>query len=285
MPAGYPRRILCAVDFSDHSKAAARTAATLARASGGTLYALHAHAIDAPVYFTPEMAGELSQQSRHSAATLHRTLEQFVRRESGGYEADCRIAEGDPVTAILTAATDLDVDLIVVGTRAATGLARLVVGSVAGRVLHRATAPVLTVRATDTADSIREILCPVDDSELSKSALHLAARLSVTTGAHLAVLHVREPGATAAAPDVCGWLGSPELPGCRMEEITRSGRVDKEILAAAGELSANLIIMGARHRLIGDETVLGSTTAWLMKQAPCPIVTVTSTEQVEESAA
>jgi nucleotide-binding universal stress UspA family protein len=55
--------------------------------------------------------------------------------------------DGDAAGAILRAATGESADLVVMATRARTGLGRLLLGSVAGRVARRATVPVLLVKA------------------------------------------------------------------------------------------------------------------------------------------
>jgi nucleotide-binding universal stress UspA family protein len=57
-----------------------------------------------------------------------------------------RLLEGDPAEEILKVAQGEGVDMIVMGTHGATGLTRLLMGSVAEHVLRKAPCPVLTVR-------------------------------------------------------------------------------------------------------------------------------------------
>jgi hypothetical protein len=61
--------------------------------------------------------------------------------------AERRLEEGDAVTEILRVAEEAPADLIVLGTHGRTGLARLLMGSVAEQVVRRAPCPVLTVKA------------------------------------------------------------------------------------------------------------------------------------------
>ena len=87
-------------------------------------------------------------------------------------------------------------DLIVIGTHGRSGFERLMLGSVAEKVLRKAACPVLTVpaHAPDAvpreAGSVRRILCPVDFSSSSEDALEYAlASLAQEAHARLTVLH------------------------------------------------------------------------------------------------
>jgi len=62
-------------------------------------------------------------------------------------KVEYKLLDGEPVEQILKAAASANADLIVLGTHGATGLSRLLMGSVAEDVLRRALCPVLTVRA------------------------------------------------------------------------------------------------------------------------------------------
>jgi nucleotide-binding universal stress UspA family protein len=78
---------------------------------------------------------------RKSAETaLRGTLQRF------GIEGDILATEGDAATAILEAARTLPAELIVLATRGRTGIARMVLGSVAERVVSIAPCSVLAVR-------------------------------------------------------------------------------------------------------------------------------------------
>ena len=65
--------------------------------------------------------------------------------EAGGVVIHAEVAEGDPVDTIIRRAETWPADLIVMGTHGRTGLERLLLGSVAEKVLRRAPCPVLTM--------------------------------------------------------------------------------------------------------------------------------------------
>ena len=76
-----------------------------------------------------------------------------VRLRAAGRAVETRLRTGDAAGEIISEADDLGADLIVVGSRGRTGLARLVLGSVARNVLHGSRASVLVVHAPAHAES------------------------------------------------------------------------------------------------------------------------------------
>ncbi len=75
---------------------------------------------------------------------------QFVKRHFGDREGvNVHVRDGNTFLEILQAAQDLGSDLIVMGTHGRTGLAHLVIGSVAEKVVRKSTIPVLTVRGPE----------------------------------------------------------------------------------------------------------------------------------------
>ena len=149
MPSADWKRILCPIDFSDASLAALETAAEVARRYGARVALFHAYPV--PGYTFPDgsfvasskMLEELtSQANRHMA-------EWKVKAEAMGIgQVEVATAIGEPAHEILAFAKAQSADLVVIGTHGRTGLQHALMGSVAERVVRRATCPVLTVRPT-----------------------------------------------------------------------------------------------------------------------------------------
>ena len=147
MPSAEWKRILCPIDFSDASQAALETAAEVARRYGARVALFHAYPV--PGYTFPDgsfvasskMLDELTAQAaRHMA-------EWKTRAEGMGMaQVEVATAIGEPAHEILAFAKAQGADLIVLGTHGRTGLQHALMGSVAERVVRRATCPVLTVR-------------------------------------------------------------------------------------------------------------------------------------------
>ena len=142
------RRILVPHDFSDHAEGALRLATDLARdRPGARLRVLHVIPPLTPIAGLPpaEMgayippADLIAQERRH----LERVVARVVRGR-GAPTIECQVVIGDPHHRILEACRGMDA--IVMATAGRTGLAHLLIGSVAEKVVRHASIPVLTVR-------------------------------------------------------------------------------------------------------------------------------------------
>ena len=141
------RRILVPHDFSAHADHALREAARLLP-PGGELILLHAIVPIVPVDELPvDGLGRYisAKEFRHGAL---RRLEHLVKRIFGRKppRLTMRVALGDPYQCILRESRRAD--LIVMATVGRTGLAHMVIGSVAEKVVRHSAIPVLTLRPT-----------------------------------------------------------------------------------------------------------------------------------------
>jgi nucleotide-binding universal stress UspA family protein len=138
--------ILVAVDGSDPAYKAADIAADLAHRYSATLVVVHVLA-RVPV---PTEGGDLSQvaiakQQRKAGDDV--VAEASKRAHTRGVQAvETVVEEGDPAKTIVDLGSRRNVDLIVMGTRGLGRLQGIILGSVAHKVTHLATCPVLTVR-------------------------------------------------------------------------------------------------------------------------------------------
>ena len=79
--------------------------------------------------------------------------ETTARLRARGRQAEAAMRTGDAAAEIIAAAADVAADLVVMGSRGRTGLARVVLGSVARNVLQGSTASVLVVHESKAADA------------------------------------------------------------------------------------------------------------------------------------
>lgn len=266
--------ILCPVDFSEISASALRLATLIGGRCSRPVTALHAQWFDVPPYLTASRSEQIREQLRDSLEDARLALRRFVAETVQDGAVAIRVEEGDPREAILRVAGSAGFALIVMGTRGREGVARLTLGSVAERVMHTSRIPVLTVRSTHPVGSISRIVCAVNDSEVSRNALAQAAELARCLAARLIVVHVLQEGSARAIPDLCEWIGRRERPDCEIQEITKHGHPPGEIVRLIGELDAELLVIGAEHRLFLDKSVIGDTTSHLVRHAPCAVLTV-----------
>jgi nucleotide-binding universal stress UspA family protein len=140
------RRILVPHDFSKHATRALQTAVELL-APGGRLVVLHVVVPILPVadittagivsYISPEDL--VRNAKRQLARAIDRTVPAKLRAR-----VEAKVAVGDPHVRILVEARDAD--LVVMSTAGRTGLAHLLIGSVAEKVVRHSPVPVLTFR-------------------------------------------------------------------------------------------------------------------------------------------
>ena len=297
------QRVLCPIDFSDVSRRALEHAVTLARWYKAKLTLLHVYQVVPLAPIAPEMAPALvlGPELRDS---LLRDLERFA--EPSGADAvplDCTLREGNAGVEIVKRAQDDASDLIVLGTHGRSGVERVLLGSVAEKVLHRASCPVLTVpphaKNRPPAPVFKRILCALDFSVCSMHALEYALSLAQEAGACLTLAHVFETD--ASMPEDWRTTLEPEpvrealialeaerrarlarsVPTnlgttCQVETVMACGPAARELLRLADAGNADLIVLGVHGRNAVDLFLFGSTTNKVVRQATCPVLAVHS---------
>jgi universal stress protein A len=137
--------ILCPVDFDQGSLAAITLASDIALEHDAVLHLLHV------IHLHP--AAEPSLSFAEAEAKARTRLEQISNQKlKTGTRFELLVVTGDAAGEILQAATRLGIDLIVMTTHGRKGFRRLVLGSVAERVVREARCPVLTVKPKATRD-------------------------------------------------------------------------------------------------------------------------------------
>lgn len=143
------RKILCPIDFSEHSLAALDVALKVALQNDAGLYLLNVAPMQAgavglqPVPMDPYPFLEADRQEQLAKLGRER-LPAAIRYET-------LVVSGDPAEQVLNAARRVSADLIVMGTHGRGLLSHLVLGSVAERVVRESAIPVLTAHATTRA--------------------------------------------------------------------------------------------------------------------------------------
>lgn len=140
------KKILCAVDLSDHSRAVAEYATMLAKATG---------AIVVVVYTAPSLSqyvgfhvppNTIENFVGEIVTGAEKSMESFVSENFPGVEARGQVLIGYAAEEIINRAEEEKADLIVMGTHGRKGIDRILFGSVAEKVVKNAKQPVLTIR-------------------------------------------------------------------------------------------------------------------------------------------
>lgn len=139
------KKILCPVDHSECSYLALKHAISLALKDEAKLYLMHVidtRLYDTEIYkFSPYKLNEIDTNKIRE--DLMKSLPEGT---TDVLEVETIVVKGVPFHEIINAASELNVDLVVIGTHGRTGLSHVVMGSVAEKVIRKAPCAVLTVR-------------------------------------------------------------------------------------------------------------------------------------------
>lgn len=293
-------RLLLATDGSQGAAAAVDYAFALARLWGASLSVMNV--LECPPGLDPQnpvnqlYLTEMMKQATGELVVLK------ARAVDRGISAHTRIATGIPSEEILSVAMGEDPDLIVVGTRGKTGLAHVLLGSTAERIIRGAPCPVLAVRS-DSQDresgepsrrdpgNLKQILVPIDFSDCSLEALEYAALVAQRSHTSLKLLHVLEPlsyGLDFTLPhqakrastkaeqmkrlsDLASALATAGIPS---EFQMMGGLPIDSILGTAKTQAADLIVMGTHGRRGLSHALFGSIAEAVLRKSSCPVLTV-----------
>lgn len=140
------KNILCPVDYSIYSEKALSYAIELAVKYEAKLFLIHV--LDIRVYDINDP--DLYNVNIIDAETINKLRERLLKCVNedvkGKIPVEAIVLQGVPFAEIIKASKEHNIDLIVLGTHGRTGLSHAIMGSVAEKVVRKATCPVLTVR-------------------------------------------------------------------------------------------------------------------------------------------
>jgi nucleotide-binding universal stress UspA family protein len=274
--------VLCPTDFSEPSRGALRYAGALAEHFYADLMVL---AVDDP-FLTASAAAAMDEHflERQTRAALTTFVnETFAARPPHVPQVREHMVTGRPADEILRCAEHFKADVIVMSTHGASGVRKLVFGSVTERVLRNTYLPVLVTPGADRGPesldtwmaTIKRMLVPVDFSDWTPQQVAIARGLAEALHSELLFAHVMPAdGEGLSRPDVHH----------RMDELIRSvpselraamtiarGDAAVEIARLAREREANLIVMGL-HSSPSKRQHMGHVTYRLLCEAPVLVV-------------
>ncbi|WP_412069943.1 universal stress protein [Rubrivirga sp. IMCC43871] len=195
-----------------------------------------------------------------------------------------------PDTAIVDYADEIGADIVVLGTHGRTGWQRWSLGSTAEGVLRRSPCPVLTV-GPEAEDRGGPVLAPLAFESSSDAALEAAMAVAQSRGVGVVALHVIEP-VVIPAPYAVAFdpLTQPEVRDRAHEALARwvesvgdavpvtidvrGERAAAAIVEAAREHDASVIVQASHGRRGFSRWLLGSVAELVVRQAPCPVLTL-----------
>lgn len=272
------KRFLVPTDGSEQASVAVRYAAALAGKLDASVLGLHV--IDVKLLegpFLRDLSASLGTAPYvNYQGNIAMLLDERGKAALGELEKVCQAAgvacDTMQVTGIVPRAIVENADLtdLVVMARGGEHDEWLegLVGSTTEAVVRRARRPVL-ITASEGLGGGR-FLAAYDGSNHARQALHTAAEFAVESGVPLELLVIGDERRDATVEEARQYLQSYR--NLQVAYHRREGEPGEIIVKCAGEFGANLLVMGAYGHSKVRELVVGSTTAYAMYHAPCPVL-------------
>jgi nucleotide-binding universal stress UspA family protein len=291
--------ILCATDFSKHSRTVIQYASTMAARLDAHLIVFHAVCLPGhPLYGTAR-----SRQADDLEAPIQRARQQIqdlMQQQSISWEAV--VCYGDPVEEVLKLADQRDFELVIAASYRLSGWKRLLAGTVVEQLARNIDRPLLVVHTKKNAHEpteksgirLNNIMVSCDLSDEIGHVFQLAFELARAFGARLHFVHAVETAldTTVVEPTAAPYgevqqrltdgLHQRLLRRIRAEGQTQPDIVAKVLPGAADDMindyarknDIDLILVGVRPHGPIEKLLIGSTTEALLRHAPCEVLTI-----------
>jgi nucleotide-binding universal stress UspA family protein len=302
------KNIICTTDFSDVSNHAVPFGIALAKKMGAKLHLCHVIDLSSVAMYGEGFSEPLEQERR-----IMNYADEHLRRLIGDQPVDWELvtAVGHTADEIAHIAEEKNADLVVSATHGRSGIKRLVLGSVTERLMRILPCPLFVVRSPEQdvlapmneVIGFQRILVGCDFSPDSGLAFQYGLSLAQEFQSEVHLAHVIEPAVyknllrlaieekegyqkelrkklreklTAQVPEeVHNW--------CTPKIILLAGQPHEELTKYAVVNEVDLIVLGVRGQSLVETMFVGSTTDRVVREAPCPVLSVGPTaEGVQE---
>jgi nucleotide-binding universal stress UspA family protein len=293
------KTIFCATDISDFSNHAVSWGIALAQEFSAKLYVCHVVDFptsitygDGPIFF-------VDQQSQAISNANHQ-LKQLVGDKKVQWEPLVTIGHaGDEISRL---AKEKGADLAISATHGRSGLKRLILGSVTERLMRTLHCPLLIVRGpkhdlnilSEQGVRFNKILVGCDFSEDSALAFQHGLSLAQEFQSELHLVHVMEPLVymdtfkisveygedlqvdlqTQIKDKLQKMVPTEAFHWCTPKTALLDGPSHEELIRYAKINKMDLIVLGVRGQGVVERLFIGSTTDRVVRQTPCPVLSV-----------
>lgn len=280
------KHVMVATDFSERSDRALRRATLLAREIGARMTLITAVDEDRP--------RRLVDEEKREAEALLRDMKMTLR-DVDQMDCETRVLVAEPSQALVQFAAEMAPDLLVLGPHRRQLFRDIFVGTTAERTIRNTPTPVLMVNAAPVA-AYRNVLLTTDLGKTSSDALKIYARAALASGASHSILHVFDAPmlqlATASAlteqetsryiKDVEGkaasalssFMGAIGIGGVQPLLRQNATAANDEILAAAADIAADLIVVANKEKRGLERWLLGSVTETVLRDSPVDVLVI-----------
>lgn len=279
------RTILVPTDFSDPSLKAIQYATTIAGEAACKIIIFHAVSlhlsatVEEPQFY---IAGELEKIENEQLVHLKYQLQ----KRHPAIQFECISRTGFPVESIKEIASEVDVDLIVMGTRGASGIKGILVGSNTSSLIEHTQVPVLAVPEETEYSGIRRIVFATnmqkDDIRCLKSIIEMfSSQKPSITLLHIEDGHQRDPEAA-----LTNWFREEVIPAIDYPNLQAESISETDIVRALDEyLRSNkidLLVTATKKRNFIERIFDRSITKKLVFHSSIPLLALQANQSKGE---
>lgn len=302
------KNIICTTDFSDYSNQTIPYGIALAKTFAAKLYICHVIDMSFGSKYGKKTSASVEQENQ-MRDYAYKTIEELVGKEPVDWE---------PLVTVGPAADEIDrlvkeknADIVISATRVRSGLKRLVLGSVTEHMIRTLPCPLVVLRGSEeefiTAENIdtmfQRILIGYDFSPYSEKALEHGLSLAKQFQSELHLVHVMEPPVYKYLLNesqekneenfrqdlieeynkkLAAMIPEEDQDWCKPKTTLLIGKPHVELNNYATSNNIDLMILGTRGIGLVETLFLGSTTDRVVREAPCPVLSVCLAEQEVE---
>ena len=291
--------MLCAIDFSELSKKMLKYSIGLAKRFDATLYIFHA--VSFPRRYLQDTAiMRPNEKDEIGIKKANEKIEHLMKWQSVKWKPI--VLQGETLKGIIKAVDDHNIDLVIAASLGLSGFTRMIVGTIVeplARTLKRPfwvlpPAKGMERKALDNPEAIKKILVGCSIQPNAASIYQYALLLAKIFNAKLHIVHAVESplNENIVNPTQKPYPETQETLIFRLEERIRE-LIDQEpindceveisilpgipgevLLSQASKKNADLIVVGVHQQGKIKKALMGSTTETMLRNAPCPVLTI-----------
>jgi nucleotide-binding universal stress UspA family protein len=264
------KKILVPTDFSENAKIAAEYAIAMANEFNAKITLYHAFQVQVATGSFASTKHFFEQDAKENMKKMVQSLTHDISEQA---DMEAVVVQGDAIACIVDRANKMNYDLVVMGTKGATGLKEVFLGSVTSTILQKVNIPILAIPAAFQFEQIKTIVLAIDSQGVQQDAtLRPLIDLAKALHATIRIYHLieeEEESDLDIAPEIDLLL--QEIPHAFHVEI-KSLNVNEAINNFVAAQQADLLCMIRRKKTFWDRLFFGSSTIKEVFDSPVPLL-------------
>jgi len=194
-----------------------------------------------------------------------------------GFEFSSRIVFGNPYAGISAEVTEINADLVIMGSKGSSGMEELLIGSNTEKVVRHSKCPVITVKGPIKADDVRKIVFASDFEDEDENIIHELKKIQNLLGAEITLVKINTPSLFENSKDsktrIRSFVEKQGLQNINVE-IYNSSSEEEGIIEYAEEINADMIAMATHGRTGFMHLISGSIAEDVVNHAKRPVWTM-----------